>query len=185
MPKCDPRVEAYGEVDELNAAVGLALVSLPARSRFRPWLGRVQNDLFDLGAALAIPDEPAERPRLRVTREQVEWLDRACEQANNELAPLRTFVLLGGSEASARLHLARTSCRRAERRSVALARREPVNPHLLAYLNRLGDLLFILARSVDADSGERPRLWRPGAGTLARAAERILPDPLSAPPANV
>lgn len=180
--KCDLRVEAYGAVDELNAALGLAVAALPAISRFRPWLTRIQNDLFDLGADLAVPPDRERRPRLRIESEQVQWLDRACEQVNRELPPLRTFVLPGGSEASARLHLARTVCRRAERSSVALAQREPVNLNVIAYLNRLGDLLFILARAVD--HGEEERIWRPGATTLERAAERILPDPLGAPPSR-
>ncbi len=176
VPKSDPRVEAYGAVDELNASVGLAFAALPARSRFRPWLTRIQNDLFDLGADLAAPPDDSGRSRLRVEERQVLWLDAACEEANRALPPLRTFVLPGGSEASARLHVARTVCRRAERRAVSLSRREPVNPHAVAYLNRLGDLLFILARAVDADTGVRPRLWRPGATTLARAAERIFAE---------
>jgi len=183
--KCDLRVDAYGTVDELNAALGLAFGALPPRSRFRPWLTRIQNDLFDVGADLAVPAEPEDRSRLRIEGEQVQWLDRACEQANRELPPLRTFVLPGGSEASARLHLARTVCRRAERCTVALAQREPVNPYAIAYLNRLGDLLFILARAVDRDQGERPRLWRPGATTIERATEQIFPDPAGAPLAAV
>lgn len=183
--KCDLRVEAYGAVDELNAALGLAFGALPPRSRFRPWLTRIQNDLFDLGADLAVPAEPEGRSRLRIESEQVQWLDRACEQANSELPPLRTFILPGGTEASARLHLARTVCRRAERGTVALAQREPINPHAIAYLNRLGDLLFILARAVDRDQGERPRLWRPGATTVERAPEQILPDPVLTPPATL
>ena len=139
------------------------------------WLTRIQNDVFDLGADLAVPLDKEERPRLRIEAGQGRRLDAGCEQANRVLGPLRTFVLPGGSEASARLHLARTVCRRAERHTVALAQRGPVNPHAIAYLNRLADLLFILAPAVDVDTGARPCLWRPGATTLARAAEQIFP----------
>lgn len=153
LPKCDARVEAYGEVDELNAVLALTIAALPAHSAFRPWLVRIQNDLLDLGADLAARPKPEGSARPRIALERVEWLSRDCEQANR-LAPLRTLVVASGSEASARLRLAYAVCRRAERHSVALARREPVNPHLLAYLNRLGDLLLVLARAVDADGGE-------------------------------
>jgi len=175
--KDDLRVEAYGTVDELNAAVGLAFAALPAESSLRPWLTRIQNELFDLGADLAAPFADNGRPRLRTEDGQVEALDALCTELNRGLPPLRTFLLAGGGEASARLHLARTVCRRAERRAVALSRREPVNPHAIAYLNRLGDLLFILARSADAEHRIPQRLWRPGASTRSRAREHILAEP--------
>ncbi len=175
------RVEAFGSVDELNAAIGLAFVALPTGSPLRPWLTRIQNELFDLGADLATPFAARGRSRLRVEEDQVAALDALCTQLVARQEPLRTFLLPGDSEASARLHLARTICRRAERRSVALARREQINPQVLAYLNRLGDLLFIAARAADAERPEPPRRWRPGASTRARAAERILPEP---PPAT-
>jgi cob(I)alamin adenosyltransferase len=161
VSKTDPRIEAYGAVDELNAVLGLALAcDLPAA--FRPWLQRVQNDLFDLGADLSVPTSDS-RERLRIDPEQVVWLESLCDDVNAELPPLRSFVLPGGGEAAARLHIARTVCRRAERRAVALAAGEPVNAAALEYLNRLSDLLFILARAAAAAAGEVEPLWRPGA----------------------
>ncbi len=158
VAKDDARIEACGDVDELNAVLGLAL----ARGVPGEWLTRVQNDLFDLGADLSVPFADAKRGRLRVTAEQVERLEGWCDEANEALPPLRSFVLPGGSEAAALLHLARTVCRRAERRAVTLAAREPVNPEALAYLNRLSDLLFILARAANAAAGRDEPLWKPG-----------------------
>jgi cob(I)alamin adenosyltransferase len=159
VPKTDLRIEAYGTVDELNSFVGLALAGdLP--DEFRPWLEQVQNDLFDLGADLSVPLEDDRRERLRVTGEQVERLEELCDLVNARLEPLRSFVLPGGTEASARLHVARAVCRRAERLAVALAAERGVNPAALSYLNRLSDLLFILARGANAGSPEP--LWRPG-----------------------
>jgi len=162
VPKTDLRIEAYGTVDELNSLVGLALAGdLP--DEFRPWLERVQNDLFDLGADLSVPLEDDRRERLRVTARQVEQLEELCDLVNERLEPLKSFVLPGGTEAAARLHVARAVCRRAERLAVALAAEHGVNPAALAYLNRLSDLLFILARAANAGSPEP--LWRPGGGT--------------------
>jgi len=159
VPKTDPRIEAYGTVDELNSFLGLTLSGeLP--DEFRPWLEQIQNDLFDLGADLAVPLDDDRRERLRVTEGQVEWLEELCDLVNARLEPLKTFVLPGGTEAAARLHVARAVCRRAERRSVALAEAQGVNPTALAYLNRLSDLLFILARA--ANTGSQEPLWRPG-----------------------
>jgi cob(I)alamin adenosyltransferase len=161
VPKTDLRIEAYGTVDELNSLVGLALAGdLP--DEFRPWLERVQNDLFDLGADLSVPLEDDRRERLRVTPEQVERLEELCDLVNERLEPLKSFVLPGGTEAAAQLHVARAVCRRAERLAVALAAEHRVNPAALAYLNRLSDLLFILARAANAGSPEP--LWRPGGG---------------------
>ncbi len=158
VPKSDLRIAAFGTVDELNSWLGLALArSLP--DEFRPWLERVQNELFDLGADLSVPTDE-QRERLRVTGEQVERLEELCDQANDGLEPLRSFVLPGGTEAAAALHFARTICRRAERIAVELSASEPVNPLALAYLNRLSDLLFILARAANA-GGHEP-LWKPG-----------------------
>ena len=158
VPKDSPRIEAAGDVDELNAVLGLALArGVPHAD----WLGAIQNDLFDLGADLAVP-EGGSRERLRVTGEQVTRLEAWCDEANEGLEPLRSFVLPGGSEAAALLHVARTVCRRAERRAVTLAAAEDVNPDALAYLNRLSDLLFILARAANAAGGVEEALWRPG-----------------------
>jgi len=158
VPKTDPRLEAYGSVDELNSILGFVLSGdLPAE--FRPWLEQVQNDLFDLGADLSVPLED-ERERLRVTTGQVERLEELCDLVNESLEPLKSFILPGGTEAASRLHVARSVCRRAERLAVDLAGKGSVNPAALAYLNRLSDLLFILARAANAGTPEP--LWRPG-----------------------
>jgi cob(I)alamin adenosyltransferase len=158
VPKDDARIEAAGDVDELNALLGVALTrGAPADP-----LEQVQNDLFDLGADLSVPLGDTKRERLRVTEAQVAWLEERCDEANAELPMLRSFILPGGNEAAALLHLARTVCRRAERRVVTLARREPVTPEARAYLNRLSDLLFILARRANADVGADEPLWKPG-----------------------
>jgi cob(I)alamin adenosyltransferase len=158
VPKTDARIEAYGSVDELNSAIGFALATADLPPEFRPWLEQIQNDLFDLGADLSVPMED-DRERLRVSGEQVQLLEQLCDRINAGLEPLKSFVLPGGGEAAARLHLARTVCRRAERRSVALGESAELNPAALAYLNRLSDLLFILAR---APSGGDEQLWKPG-----------------------
>jgi cob(I)alamin adenosyltransferase len=158
VPKTDARIEAYGCVDELNSAIGFALATPDLPAEFRPWLEQVQNDLFDLGADLSVPMGD-DRERLRVTGAQVQLLEELCDRVNAGLEPLKSFVLPGGGEAAARLHLARTVCRRAERRAVALGESAEVNPAALAYLNRLSDLLFILAR---AASGGDEQLWKPG-----------------------
>jgi cob(I)alamin adenosyltransferase len=152
VPKTDPRVEAVGQVDELNSLVGWALAAEGAPEL----LVRVQNELFDLGADLATPDSGS-RPRLTVSQEQVERLESECDAANAELEPLKSFVLPGGSELAARLYVARAVCRRAER---AVLRVEGVSPLVAVYLNRLSDLLFILARA--ANAGGEETLWRPG-----------------------
>jgi len=158
VPKTDPRIAAYGTVDELNSHLGLALASDDLPAEFRLWLEQVQNDLFDVGADLSVPVTD-ERERLRVQQTQVDRLEELCDQVNERLEPLKSFVLPGGGEAAARLHVARAVCRRAEREAVALAASEDASPLALAYLNRLSDLLFILARA--AVSGEEP-LWKPG-----------------------
>jgi cob(I)alamin adenosyltransferase len=161
VAKTDPRIAAYGTVDEVNSVVGLALAAPGLPSEFRPWLEQAQNDLFDVGADLSVPLED-ERERLRVRSEQVERLEELCDLVNARLAPLKSFVLPAGGEAAARLHLARTVCRRAERKVVALSEFADVNPVALAYLNRLSDLLFILARA--AAEGDEP-LWKPGSSS--------------------
>jgi cob(I)alamin adenosyltransferase len=158
VSKTDPRIEAYGTVDELNSAIGFALAGdLPPASR--PRLERIQNDLFDLGADLSVPFTD-EKERLRITQAQVDRLEELCDRANEGLEPLRSFVLPGGTDGAARLHLARTVCRRAERLAVGLAALDSVNPLAIAYLNRLSDLLFILARA--ANTGSAEPLWQPG-----------------------
>jgi cob(I)alamin adenosyltransferase len=158
VAKTHPRIDAYGTVDELNSFVGLVLAGeLPAE--WREWLEQIQNDLFDVGADLAVPLED-ERERLRVAQALVDRLEHLCDRVNAELEPLKSFVLPSGTEAAARLHVARAVCRRAERLVVALAETASVNPLAIAYLNRLSDLLFILARA--ANEGREP-LWRPGA----------------------
>jgi cob(I)alamin adenosyltransferase len=160
VPKTHPRIEAYGEIDELNSHLGVVLTLPDLPERLRPWLRRVQNDLFDLGADLSVPEDTASerKDRLRATPEQVAWVEERCDEVNAELEPLRSFLLPGGSPAAAHLHVARTICRRAERRALLV---EGANPEVAKYLNRLSDLLFILARS--ANDGDEP-LWQPGAG---------------------
>jgi cob(I)alamin adenosyltransferase len=166
VPKSDPRIEAYGTVDELGALIGIArTLALP--DEFDGWLGRIQNDLFDLGADLAVPEQQRsdraserERTRLRIEADQVTWLEQRCDEVNDRLEPLRSFVLSGGTPAAAQLHLCRTVARRAERELVRLAAHATVNPQALAYINRLSDLLFILARAANPPDGEV--LWVPG-----------------------
>jgi cob(I)alamin adenosyltransferase len=155
VSKLDPLVRAYGAVDELNSFVGWTRVEVND-----PRLERVQNELFDLGADLSVPFEEGDE-KLRVTQGQIEALERDCDDANERLEPLKSFVLPGGGEAAARLHLARAVCRRAERVALRAAEERPVNPLALVYLNRLSDLLFILARAANAGGGEL--LWTPGA----------------------
>src|SRR3954452_300349 len=154
VPKTDPRVDAVGEVDELNSLIGWAA----ALDGSPGLLQRIQNELFDLGADLATPDKPG-RERLRVSREQVERLEQDCDAAHARLEPLKSFVLPGGTELASRLYLARAVCRRAERN---VLRVEGVSPLVAVYLNRLSDLLFILARGANP-GGEEP-LWNPGTG---------------------
>jgi cob(I)alamin adenosyltransferase len=154
VSKLDPLVRAYGAVDELNSVVGWAQVE--ARDSR---LERVQNELFDLGADLSVPYEEGDG-KLRVTQGQIDGLEHDCDDANEALEPLKSFVLPGGSEIAARLHIARAVCRRAESVALWAADERPVNPLALVYLNRLSDLLFILARAANA-GGEEP-LWRPG-----------------------
>jgi cob(I)alamin adenosyltransferase len=162
--KTDARVCAIGDVDEANSAIGLARThTLPVE--VDAWLAGVQNDLFDLGADLSVPEpsEPDGVSRLRITPAQVTQLEQWCDAANDRLEPLASFVLPGGSPGAASLHLARTICRRAERSVIALADRQGVTPEAVQYLNRLSDLLFILARTCNVDSGGDV-LWKPGGG---------------------
>ncbi|MCW1984585.1 UNVERIFIED_ORG: cob(I)alamin adenosyltransferase [Sphingomonas sp. R1F5B] len=158
--KHEPRMAAIGEVDEANSALGLAALVVPPDAGAE--LTRIQNDLFDLGADLATPGSdfaPGEMT-LRVVPGQVAWLEAMIDARNAALPPLTSFILPGGSEAAARVHLARAITRRAERAAVALAAQEPVNPAAVAYLNRLSDYLFVLARALNAG---RDPLWVPGA----------------------
>lgn len=165
-PKYDLRVAAYGTVDETNAAIGIVRLHLARHPEIDAILARVQNDLFDLGADLAVPERAGKegRERLRVVDSQVERLEAAIDKLNAELAQLTSFVLPGGEPAAAHLHLARTVCRRAERQVVELAAREgeTVGGAAIRYLNRLSDLLFVAARHVN-DRGARDILWSPGA----------------------
>jgi len=160
------RVEAYGDVDETNACIGLVRIHTKTDAVLDPMLARIQNELFDLGADLATPASglPEGVQALRVTDDQVTRLENEIDQLNSELSPLNSFVLPGGSEAAAALHLARTVCRRAERTAVALADQpdEEVSGPALRYLNRLSDLLFTASRWANA-RGESDVLWAPGA----------------------
>jgi cob(I)alamin adenosyltransferase len=162
VPKDHPRVVAYGEVDELNSVLGLLLAHQPQQSE-AALIRRIQNDLFDVGADLCCPPTDKDRPRLRIQAQQVQWLEQQIDRLNSRLQPLTSFVIPGGTIASAWCHLARTVCRRAERAVVTLSHREPINPQVIAYLNRLSDLLFVLARIYN-DEGRGDVLWQPGAG---------------------
>jgi cob(I)alamin adenosyltransferase len=164
--KCDLRVEAYGTVDEANACIGMARIHAgPAYPAIDAMLARIQNDLFDLGADLCMPDTGKDSgyEALRIVPAQVARLENDIDLLNKDLAPLKSFVLNGGTPAAAALHLARTVTRRAERLVVALARdpAEPVNANVLKYLNRVSDLLFVAARAVN-DNGKADVLWVPG-----------------------
>ncbi len=156
VPKTHPRIEAYGTTDELNSLIGLTLTVRGLPEGYDAWLKRIQNDLFDLGADIAAPEDP-ERERLRVQPRQTEWLEQRCDEVNATLKPLKSFVLPGGTPAAAHLHICRTVCRRAERLAVACG--DEINAEVVRYLNRLSDLLFILSRG--ANGGEEP-LWEPG-----------------------
>jgi cob(I)alamin adenosyltransferase len=189
VSKLHPRVEAYGTVDELNAAIGVALLQPGMSAQFAGWLRRVQNDLLDVGADLSVPSAAGEaststetqdggearestRPRLRVDEEYTSWLEQALDEVNATLEPLRSFVIPGGTPAAAHLHVCRTVCRRAERRTIAVG--AEVNPEAVRYLNRLSDLLFVLSRAAnaqqaDGESAAEP-LWDPGAhGSAGRS----------------
>ena len=159
VPKLDCRIGAFGAVDELNSQIGFVLAG-PLPEGFRPWLSRIQNDLFDVGADLSVPFGVTDR--LRVTQTSVDHLERLCDELNASLPELRSFVLPGGTDAAARLHVARAVCRRAEREALEADAEHGINPLVLAYLNRLSDLLFIAARSANAGAGEDEPLWRPG-----------------------
>jgi cob(I)alamin adenosyltransferase len=159
VPKLDCRIGAFGAVDELNSQLGVLLAG-DVSERFRPWLERIQNDLFDVGADLSVPFGITDR--LRVTEQSVQMLERLCDELNADLPALRSFVIPGGTEAAARLHVARAVCRRAERDALAADGEHGINPLVLAYLNRLSDFLFVAARAANAEAGRDEPLWKPG-----------------------
>lgn len=178
LPKFDLRFEAMGDVDETNSTIGLVRLHTSYDASLKQYdamLSRIQHDLFDLGADLATPitlsplgkgkgegaDTGEDDKSLRIISKQVERLEAEIDLLNEKLSPLNSFVLPGGSELSARLHLARTICRRAERVACALAAKEKINPLALTYINRLSDFLFVLAR-VANDNGKKDVLWQPG-----------------------
>jgi len=163
VPKDDLRVEAYGSVDEANATLGMAVNACEAENhtKLAAILRSIQHDLFDVGADLCVPG--LENQALRATPEQVDRLETLIDELNEKIPPLESFILPGGSNAAATLHVARTITRLAERRAVALLRAEPecTNPQAIRYLNRLSDLLFVMAR-VANDNGRKDVLWLPG-----------------------
>ncbi len=161
LPKFHLRVTAYGSIDEANSVIGVANLHVEDSEVFQ-LLRHIQNDLFDVGADLCRPERPgAEKPLLRITEEQVTWLENQIDRYNADLEPLNSFVLPGGSPASAHLHHARTVTRRAERNVARLFAEETVNAAVLHYVNRLSDLLFVLARFLN-DKGKKDVRWQPG-----------------------
>jgi cob(I)alamin adenosyltransferase len=160
VPKLDCRIGAFGTVDELNAALGVVLAEPDLPEPLRGPLERVQNDLFDVGADLSVPFGIGDR--LRVEDAHVERLERLCDDFNADLPMLKSFVLPGGTPAAARLHVARTTCRRAERDALTANDEHGINPLVLTYLNRLSDFLFIAARWANKDSPADEPLWKPG-----------------------
>jgi len=159
VSKLDCRIGAFGTVDELNSAIGVVLAGDVPEVMREPLI-RIQNELFDVGADLSVPWGVTDR--LRVEQPMIDALEQLCDDFNADLPELRSFVLPGGTEASARLHLARTICRRAERDVLLGAQEVDLNPLVLRYLNRLSDLLFILARAANAAAGRDEPLWKPG-----------------------
>ena len=159
VSKLDYRIGAFGTVDELNSSLGVVLAGA-VPSELRPPLERIQNELFDVGADLSVPWGVTDR--LRVEQGMIDELERLCDGFNADLPELRSFVLPGGTETAARLHVARTLCRRAERDALVASQELELNPLVLRYLNRLSDLLFILARAANAGAGREEPLWKPG-----------------------
>ena len=152
------RVDAYGSVDEANATIGLSI--LRTNIKIKKILKIIQNDLFDLGADLCIPDKKNTQ-KLKITKDRVDYIEEKIDNFNKELSSLNSFILPGGSESSTYLHIARTVTRRAERKIVALSKKERINPVTIIYLNRLSDLLFVLARYTN-NKGKKDILWKPG-----------------------
>ena len=161
VSKLDLRIVAYGTVDELNSQLGLVLADAGLPEELAAPLRRVQNELFDVGADLSVPYERPDE-RLRVTQAMVDGLERLCDELNERLPELKSFVLPGGTEPAARVHVARAVARRAELAARRAAQEHPVNPLAPVYLNRLSDLLFICARAANALAGAPEPLWRPG-----------------------
>jgi len=161
VAKLDLRIQAYGIVDELNSLLGVALATPGLPAQLEPVLARVQNELFDVGADLSVPYAGPDE-RLRVTQEMIDRLEALCDEHNEALPELKSFVLPGGTETAARIHVARAVCRRAELAVLEAARVHAVDPLAAVYLNRLSDLFFILARSANRLAGRDEPLWRPG-----------------------
>ena len=175
VAKDSPRIEAYGTVDELNAIIGLARVFNAERlkkGKTHRWLDgilrQIQNELFDLGSELATPDDAVYEGMHRVGEAEVKALETLMDQCQKDLQPLKSFTLPGGGRVGGFLHQARTVCRRAERRVLALSRVEPISPWTIAYVNRLSDLLFVLSRWVARKGGETEYLWERGLASHAR-----------------
>jgi cob(I)alamin adenosyltransferase len=160
VPKLDCRIGAFGAVDELNSALGVVLAAADLPDVLRAPLERIQNDLFDVGADLCVPFGVTDR--LRVEQAAIDRVEALCDEFNADLPALKSFVLPGGTETAARLHVARTICRRAERDALVAEGETGVNPLVLAYLNRLSDFLFIAARAANAAAGRDEPLWKPG-----------------------
>jgi cob(I)alamin adenosyltransferase len=162
VPKDSPRVSAYGTVDELNSAIGVAL-ALGLSDRLVDELGRIQNELFDLGSDLCWPSDDERRARIpTVQPHNVERLETLIDELNETVGPLSNFLLPGGSPGAAQLHVARTICRRAERATITLSREEAIGDLVLPYLNRLSDALFVMARYENHTRGVDEPLWQPG-----------------------
>lgn len=188
VAKDSRRVECYGEIDELNAILGLARslnhesAASPSRDRLEEILQRLQNELFDVGSELATPAEAEYAGMYKVSAADVAALETLMDACQHDLEPLKSFVLPGGGVVSAVLHQARTVCRRAERQIIRLAREEAVGEHIVPYVNRLSDLLFVLSRWISKQRGEREYLWERGLRNQARpAAARRKAAPAAAP----
>lgn len=168
VPKDDARIESYGTIDELNSVLGIVRAANDAspasatKTRLDQILRQVQNELFDLGSELATPPDAVWEGMIRIGAAQIEVLERTIDECQEELAPLKSFILPGGGMIAAVLHQARTVCRRAERDILRLMRKEPIGEHVLGYVNRLSDLLFVLSRWVSHALGEPEYLWEKG-----------------------
>lgn len=179
VPKDSPRIEAYGTIDELNAVVGLVrtfneerLAEAEHHRRLDEILRKIQSELFDVGSELATPPDAEYEGMFKIGAAEVTALERLMDECQQSLEPLRSFTLPGGGRIPAFLHLARTVCRRAEREILRLSRTEPVNPWLLAYVNRLSDTFFVLGRWVGKHTGEKEYLWERGLQSRARSRPR-------------